>query len=486
MILWVVLVFTAMLFCFVPIGIVNAFGDIELSSIIFHFFVPLKNMSYDWLKDLTIFIVIALFLSIVFLGCIFVFKKFTKCFLTILLLIFLFDFYYLDKHFSLRQYIMDQYNESNFIKENYVVPKQETITFPEKKQNLIIIQVESLESSFQGINSGGLLDENYIPELTKIAQDNINFSSSNLVGGAIVLPESGWTMAGLIAETAGIPLKSYKIHKEKDQIGNQYNKHRSFLTQVISLGDILKQAGYRNYFILGSGKGFAAQGAYLQEHGDYEIYDHPVIRKELNVEMPDKKWWGLLDQDVYKFSQKKLIQISQSDIPFSMIIQTIDSHRDGFLSPDCPSKFDQNIKNVYSCVSFQLNDFIHWCMKQDFFPNTTIVIIGDHCNMSRTLFKNNISKETGLYEGEERKIYNAFINSKVEPQKTKKRLFSTMDFFPTILASIGVSIKGNRLGLGTNLFSERKTLLEEYGYDYLYKELRKKSNFYNQKLLYPK
>jgi phosphoglycerol transferase len=61
-----------------------------------------------------------------------------------------------------------------------------------------------------------------------------------------------------------------------------------------------------------------------------------------------------------------------------------------------------------------------------------------------------------------------------------------MDFFPTILASIGVSIEGDRLGLGTNLFSERKTLLEEYGYNYLYQELRKKSNFYNQELLYPK
>lgn len=481
-----ILVLADMLFCFVPIGIVNTFGDVELSSIVFHFFVPLKDMSCDWLIDLSGFIIIAILLSIFFLGCIFRFKEFARYILAILLFIFLFDLYYFDKHFSLWQYIIDQYNESNFIQENYVSPEQTKITFPEKKQNLIIIQVESLESSFSDVKNGGLLDRNYIPELINIAKENINFSPSNLVGGAIVLPESGWTMGGLVAETAGIPLKSYKIHKSNDQIGNRYNRYKSFLTRVISIGDILKKAGYKNYFILGTDKVFAAQDIYLQEHGDYIIYDYPVIRKELNVEKPDKKWWGLLDQDVYKFSQRKLLQISKSGIPFSVIIQTIDSHRSGFLSPDCPSKWDLNIKNVYSCVSSQLNNFLRWCMEQAFFENTTIVVIGDHCNMDGILFKNNISKETGLYEGTERNVYNVFVNSQIKPQKQKKRLFSTMDFFPTILASIGVSIEGDRLGLGTNLFSERKTLLEEYGYNYLYQELRKKSNFYNQELLYPK
>ena len=66
------------------------------------------------------------------------------------------------------------------------------------------------------------------------------------------------------------------------------------------------------------------------------------------------------------------------------------------------------------------------------------------------------------------------------------RKFSTMDMFPTILDSIGIKIEGNRLGLGTNLFSEEKTLAELYGYDYLFQELKKKSNFYNKKLLFGK
>lgn len=38
--------------------------------------------------------------------------------------------------------------------------------------------------------------------------------------------------------------------------------------------------------------------------------------------------------------------------------------------------------------------------------------------------------------------------------------FNAMDLFPTILASIGASIPGERLGLGTNLFSGERTLQE--------------------------
>lgn len=78
-----------------------------------------------------------------------------------------------------------------------------------------------------------------------------------------------------------------------------------------------------------------------------------------------------------------------------------------------------------------------------------------------------------------RTVYNAFINTNVKPINEKERIFSTMDFFPTTLASLGVYIDGDRLGLGTNLFSDKHTLLEEYNYSYVNTELNKNSRFYN-------
>jgi len=55
--------------------------------------------------------------------------------------------------------------------------------------------------------------------------------------------------------------------------------------------------------------------------------------------------------------------------------------------------------------------------------------------------------------------------------------------FPTTLASLGVEIEGNKLGLGANLFSSEKTLIEEIGYDELNDEILKKSKYYIKNFL---
>lgn len=60
----------------------------------------------------------------------------------------------------------------------------------------------------------------------------------------------------------------------------------------------------------------------------------------------------------------------------------------------------------------------------------------------------------------------------------KNRIASTMDMFPTTIAALGGEIEGDRLGLGTNLFSGRPTLAEELGMDQLNAEVRKNSLFY--------
>ncbi|WRK53126.1 hypothetical protein SD457_23865 [Coprobacillaceae bacterium CR2/5/TPMF4] len=58
-----------------------------------------------------------------------------------------------------------------------------------------------------------------------------------------------------------------------------------------------------------------------------------------------------------------------------------------------------------------------------------------------------------------------------------------MDMYPTILAAMGAKIEGDRLGLGTNLFSDKQTLMEELGFKTLDNELQKTSNYYNQKII---
>ena len=115
-------------------------------------------------------------------------------------------------------------------------------------------------------------------------------------------------------------------------------------------------------------------------------------------------------------------------------------------------------------------------MKQDFYKNTVVVIVGDHLTMQRNFSIN-------LKSNYERVVYNSFLNVDIDANNTKNRLFTTMDIYPTTLVAMGATIEGDRLGLGTNLFSGKKTILEEKGYDYVNKEISKRSKFYNKYIL---
>ena len=77
-------------------------------------------------------------------------------------------------------------------------------------------------------------------------------------------------------------------------------------------------------------------------------------------------------------------------------------------------------------------------------------------------------------------MYTTYINPSVEKETNDKRTYTTFDAFPTTLAALGADIEGNRLGLGTNLFSSALTLSERFGVKKEKKELQKKSKLINK------
>lgn len=58
-----------------------------------------------------------------------------------------------------------------------------------------------------------------------------------------------------------------------------------------------------------------------------------------------------------------------------------------------------------------------------------------------------------------------------------------MDLFPTTLAALNARIDGERLGLGTNLFSNKETLIEELGYSNVESQLNQRSDYYEKDIL---
>ena len=383
--------------------------------------------------------------------------------------------------FQLFEFLEGQVTRSKFIENEYVDPQKVNLIFPEQKKNLIYVFVESLESSLQDTKNGGLFNENYIADLTILAKENISFSQSDLLEGAAVAPGTGWTIAGIIAETAGIPLKLYT---QSDLVDNGMGQYISFLPGAVALGDILKDNGYKNYFMQGSDIKFAGKESYFKEHGDYEIWDYNTAKEKGIVPEDYYVWWGIEDSKLFNWAKEELLNIADKGEPFNFTLLTVDTHHPhGYICELCESEYSEKYANVYQCISRQVVEFVEWIQQQKFYENTEIVVVGDHCSMNAEFFE---GEEYDKHNGSvERKVYNVFINAGKNGVKEKNRKFTTMDFYPTVLSGLGVEIEGNRLGLGTNLFSDRQTLIEEYGYEYVFEELNKKSNFYDQRLLYP-
>ena len=149
---------------------------------------------------------------------------------------------------------------------------------------------------------------------------------------------------------------------------------------------------------------------------------------------------------------------------------TVDTHfEDGYPCELCTDEFgDNQYANVMACSSRQVKELVDWIQQQDFYENTTIVIAGDHPTMDKDFCED-------VDEDYTRKVYTTYINPAAELETTEKRNYTTFDNFPTTLAALGVKIDGNRLGLGTNLFSSTQTLTERFGIDKMESELKKKS-----------
>ena len=149
----------------------------------------------------------------------------------------------------------------------------------------------------------------------------------------------------------------------------------------------------------------------------------------------------------------------------------------GYLCNACGNEYDDNYKNIIACQDKQITNFVEWCQEQEFYEDTVIVVAGDHLSMAP------IVKNEYVPDGYQRSVYNAIINSDLEPFNWKNRQFTTMDMFPTILASLGFEIEGERLGLGTNLYADKKTVMETIGKNEFMEEISKNSKLYNKDIL---
>lgn len=373
------------------------------------------------------------------------------------------------KLFNISGWLERKTQTTTVYEEEYVTPSAENVVFENGKRNLIYIYLESMENTFLSADQGGALPYTVIPELTQLAEENINFSQNDSIGGGLDVAAT-WTAGAMTAQTSGLPLVTYYT---KGEDGNEVGQNHPFLPGAKILSDVLNENGYYQALMVGSDSNFGGRKQLYQQHHTDKIYDLYTAREDGVIPQDYYAWWGFEDKYLFEYAKQELVKMASQEKPFAFTMLTADTHHvGGYVCDLCQNQFEEQYENVYACSSRQVYEFVRWIQEQAFYENTTIVLVGDHCSMDADYIARNVSEDYV------RRVYNCIINPAVEPKNAKNREFTTMDMFPTTLAAMGATIQGERLGLGTNLFSDVPTMVERMGAEEWENELGKRSVYY--------
>ena len=290
------------------------------------------------------------------------------------------------------------------------------------------------------------------------------------MGGFREVTGSSWTIGAMVSQTSGVPLKTPSNLKDRF---NGYGKNGEFLPGLTTLSDILHESGYNQALMVGSNATFGGRKTFYSTHGTDKIFDLSTAQQDGIVPEGYHVWWGMEDKHLFRYAKQELLKMAAESTPFAFTMLTVDTHHvGGYKCSLCGNDHAENYENVIRCASRQVAEFVTWLQQQPFYENTTVIITGDHRSMDNGYFTRNVE------DGYERHIYNCILNAAAAPISVQNWDFTTLDLFPTTLAAMGCTIAGDRLGLGTNLFSATPTLAEEMGYDVFCEEVAKDSDYY--------
>jgi phosphoglycerol transferase len=471
-ILLLVLAFVLTFFTLGFIWMMTTWSNMTIYEIIYHLKSPLQGTGDSMVSSFILKVILPDLAVTLGIGLIFYLikgtkpRRLTRIILPCACLVsFIITGTYLCNWLEVPEYLTLSSETSTFVDDHYRNPDSEGLVFPSKKRNVVMLFLESMETTYSDTADGGAFPEDVIPELTEMAKTGEDFSGTDpSLNGANVLPGTGWTIASVFAQTSGLPLLIPVSE-------NSMSEQTSFFPNTQCLGDILKSQGYTQELLLGSDGSFGGRSLYFSQHGGYAIEDYNYALEQGWIPEGYKVWWGYEDSKLFQFARNRLTALAAEDKPFNLTMLTVDTHfEDGYLCPECPTTFgDNQYANVMACSSRQVSSFLAWMQTQDFYKDTSVVIVGDHPTMDAD-FCNAVPSDYV------RKSYVAYLNSAVSCQDPSlRRDYSPLDTLPTTLASMGVTIPDETLGLGVNLFSSSPTLIEEYGLEDVKTELLKKS-----------
>lgn len=328
--------------------------------------------------------------------------------------------------FSVFAYTRAQFGPDHFA-QAYVNPQQVRMR-QEHPRNLVLVYIESLEQTY---GNPSLFGSDLLAASERLG--GYSFPSYQPAVGA------GWTIAAMVATQCGVPLK---VYTEADVRHARAGK--SFLPGATCLGDLLQARGYRNVFMGGAPLSFAGKGAFLQDHGYTETWGRDEWEKA-GAGPKAFNEWGLWDDELYARAEQRLDALHAAGRPFNLTLLTMETHNPiGFMSPYCRSRGARDFAGIVACADAQVSDFIAHLRAKGYLRDTTVVVLGDHLAMPNPVWDKLAQVQP------QRRIFNLFVGEGMARPNRQELL--PFDLYPTLAELVGLSVEGERLGLGYSAF----------------------------------
>lgn len=305
---------------------------------------------------------------------------------------------------------------------------------PERRPNLIVVLLESFQANFT--QAGGSPFPGLTPNLDAALARMTWVSRAH----APVTP----TISAMTSILCGaLPPRRPRFGE-----GRAYRSLRC-------LPDLLREAGYHQIYMGAALTSFTHKDVFLSQHSYDEIYGHEDWRANEVYRTRRRNTWGIHDPDLVHEALARIEALGRRQ-PFHLTLLTINSHKPGYRSRECPVYRRGNAYlNGIHCTDFAMKRLLEGLDRLRLWDDTVVVLIGDHMAFPIPRTIRDLGEEVvGRYFGD---VFMA-IHSPVRalPPRIDTSTWSP-DVAPTILDLMGFEL-AVPFQLGRSLLGERRRL----------------------------
>lgn len=228
----------------------------------------------------------------------------------------------------------------------------------QKGKNIIVISLESFERGFLDIPG-------IAPKLKQLTSRYTYYPNMPMGMG------SSWTTASMYTYMTGVPFLVGDFSATPMENLQQ--------TKLVSLGDILGQAGYQMRYVMTNPE-FADMGKIIRTFGIQVVSEH---------DYPDaypKAPFGLYDRDIFDIAKKEVLKLRTQPAPFALFVSTISTHAPNGFKDERMERWlgkihREDMDFAAAALDYSVGDFIQFLESQGVLENTVFYIFPDHLMM---------------------------------------------------------------------------------------------------------